>query len=138
MKVAVAHSAGVVAHRLDLATDFIVVEFDEEGSELVRQSLNVEQFAHPLSLINALKDAGVDTLICGAINNFFMRFLEFNRIRVISWVDATVAEALNLLLEGRLREGYVTPRSMPQGEFFFTPQQRRHRGRGHGKGRGCK
>ena len=135
MKIAVAHTGGFVAPRLDLAEGFLLVEVEKDGSEIARESLSVNQFAHPLSLINAFKTRDVDTLICGAINAFFMRLFDFHGIRIVSWVDAPVDEAVKRCAKGMLREGYSAGRTIPPGQMAFPCRGRRRRRRGYGKQR---
>lgn len=135
MKVALAHTHGFIAPRVDLADEILIVELNEAGEEVHKEAIPAENVPHPLALVNRLRAEGVDTLICGAISGFLERMLAFNGIRVISWVSASVEEALRLLAKGELSNGYMTPETMMPRQSPFPWGWCHRRGHRHRHGR---
>jgi len=128
VKIALAHSDGFIAPRVDLASEILVVELNADGTEVHREALSMQAFPHPLALVNRLKADGVDTLICGAISGFLERVFVFNGIRVISWVTASVEEAIQLIVKGELSDGYLAKEMIPSLQRPL-PRGWRHRRR---------
>lgn len=93
----------------------------------------------PLERVKRLSDLGVDTLICGGIDEVSARRLNFYRVRVYSWVTGVAEDALHALLSGELESSIVVgPGGRRRGRWRFE-RNHEHRGigqRGQGKVRG--
>ncbi|MBI4881345.1 MAG: NifB/NifX family molybdenum-iron cluster-binding protein [Planctomycetes bacterium] len=63
------------------------------------------QSQHALDRVRLLRDQGVDTLICGGVQDRVEDILRANGIRVISWVTGSVDELLSSFIRGRLTPG---------------------------------
>ena len=72
-----------------------------------------------------LKEFGVDTLICGGINGFITRVLDWRNVRVISPISGDAEEVLKRFLQGTLGPPF-TP--FPPGRRYRRCQ-RGNRGR---------
>ena len=78
---------------------------------MIEDGLVVEQIDFRLQSQNAfdrvrlLRDQGVDTMICGGIQDRFEDLVGATDIRVISWVSGRVEELLRKFLDGELVPG---------------------------------
>jgi len=73
----------------------------------------------PLDRIRLLRDQGVDTVICGGVQDVFENLVRASGIELISWVSGNVEDLLDLFLTGRLvpgcRSGQTSSRGHPRG-----------------------
>ena len=60
----------------------------------------------PLERVKRLSDLGVDTLICGGIDEVSARMLILYRVRIYSWVTGMAENVLGSFLRGEL-ESYT-------------------------------
>jgi predicted Fe-Mo cluster-binding NifX family protein len=79
--------------------------FTIEQSRIANQTDFVLQSQQSFDRFRLLRDQGVDTLICGGVENRFEDLIRDNGIEVISWVVGNVDELLNLFIKGRLISG---------------------------------
>jgi predicted Fe-Mo cluster-binding NifX family protein len=63
------------------------------------------QSQEALDRVRLLRDQGVDTLICGGVQELFEDLVRAHGIRVISWVSGNVDDLLEQFLAGRLVPG---------------------------------
>jgi predicted Fe-Mo cluster-binding NifX family protein len=95
-----------VSPRFDLATEVLLVDLAEDGEELTRR-LVVLQEASAESLCQFVISNGIDELICGAIEEEFHQYLTWKKVRVLDSVVAEWETALAAHREGSLSEGDV-------------------------------
>lgn len=69
---------------------------------------------HALDRVRLLRDQGVDTLICGGLQDRVQDLITATGIRVISWVDGNVEDLLRAYLDGRLQAPAGTPQPAPR------------------------
>ena len=110
MKVAIPRFGESVAPCFEYSATIAI--FVIKARQVVDQSDFTLQSQDPLDRVRLLRDQGVNTLICGGLQDRFEDLVEANRIRVISWVSGSVDELLRLFIEGRLTSG--TARLGPQ------------------------
>ncbi|MFC1529357.1 NifB/NifX family molybdenum-iron cluster-binding protein [Gemmatimonadota bacterium] len=64
------------------------------------------QSQEPLDRVRLLRDQGVDTVICGGVQDVLEECLLGSGIEVISWVTGRVDSLLELYLRGQLIPGH--------------------------------
>jgi predicted Fe-Mo cluster-binding NifX family protein len=79
--------------------------FDVRRRRVVQQRDFRLQSRVALDRVRLLRDQGVDTLICGGVQDSFETLVEANDIRVISWVSGSVEQLLDRFLQGELVPG---------------------------------
>ena len=79
--------------------------FTVEGGRAAEQTDFALSSREPLDRVRLLRDQGVETLICGGMQDRFQTMVEGHGIRVISWVSGEVDELLARFLRGELRPG---------------------------------
>lgn len=103
MKVAIPRFEELVAPCFEYsATISIFTTADKRVVEQVDFTL-VSQLA--FDRVRLLRDQGVDTLICGGIQDRFEYLIAATDIQVISWVSGNVEELLKRFLDGQLVPG---------------------------------
>jgi len=65
----------------------------------------------PFDRVRLLRDQGVDTVICGGMQDFYEDILRTSGFEVISWVSGSVEDLLDMYLRGRLVPGTELPES---------------------------
>ena len=143
MKIAIPLFGTRISPRFDHTKKFLLVSA-ENGKIIERQELLTEGWTS-LTRIKRLRELGVDTLICSGIDCFSARQLNFNGIRIYSWVTGEAEDALRSFLEGRLEPGFMMASDIHQhGRWRFKRGRLHHessrrgqdRGSGQGKCRG--
>jgi predicted Fe-Mo cluster-binding NifX family protein len=76
--------------------------FITRGRQIVDQTDFRLQSRDPVDRVRLLRDQGVETLICGGVQDRFEDLVVASGIRVVSWVSGRVEELLKLFLDGRL------------------------------------
>jgi predicted Fe-Mo cluster-binding NifX family protein len=79
--------------------------FTLRGGKVIEQKDFALQSQEALDRVRLLRDQGVDTLICGGMQECFEDLVRANGIQVISWVSGNVDELLERFLAGRLVAG---------------------------------
>ena len=137
MKIAIPLFNMRISPRLDCAQSFLVATV-EKGKVVERKELQARLWT-PLKRIEKLRDAGVDTLICGGLDEVSAGRLISYRIRTYSWVTGGAEEAIYSLLRGELESGImVGPGGRRRGRWRLKGNNGQcgiHQ-RGQGKGRG--
>jgi predicted Fe-Mo cluster-binding NifX family protein len=62
-----------------------------------------------LDRFRLMRDQGVETLICGGLEQCLADLLEASDVRVISWVSGRVADLLGRFIRGELVAGFAHP-----------------------------
>lgn len=76
----------------------------------------------PFDRVRLLRDQGVDTIICGGVQDVLEECLRGSGIEVISWVTGSVDTLLELYLRGQLVSGHED--SSPPGPDFQSHTSR--------------
>jgi predicted Fe-Mo cluster-binding NifX family protein len=105
MKIAIPVFHTKISPRFDSSQGFILLEI-EKSSVMKRKELPTKDWPLP-DKIKQLIDLGVDTLICGGIDLKSMQHLNFNGIKVYSWITGEVEDALTCFLNERLESGDI-------------------------------
>ena len=116
MKIAIPLFDERVSPRFDCARSFLLA-VAENGRAIEREEIPAAVWS-PLERVEVLKELGVDTLICGGIDEVSSRRLILRHVKIYSWVTGLAEEALQSLLKGELK-----PRAMvgPGGRCCGTP-----------------
>jgi predicted Fe-Mo cluster-binding NifX family protein len=70
----------------------------------------------PFDRVRLLRDRGVDTVICGGMQDIYEDLLRTTGLEVISWVSGSVEELLDMYLRGRLVPGEPSLEGPSRGE----------------------
>ncbi len=100
MKIAVPLFHKRISPRFDCAETFLLA-IAEKGEVIDRVKLAAAEWT-PGKRVDKLKNLGVDTLICGGIDEISARGLIFDGISSFSWVTGDAEDALQILLRGEL------------------------------------
>lgn len=107
MKVAIPRRGDEVAPCFEHCTTMAVYDIGVTGAmEQVDYPLRSRE---PFDRVRLLRDRGVDTLICGAVQDLYEDLLRASGFEVISWVSGFVEDLLALYLRGRLLSGTELP-----------------------------
>ena len=128
MKIAIAIFGTRVSPRFDFAPGFMLVEMTN-GEIVSRREIPAEGW-DGFERIKELAELAVETVICGAIDQFSLRQLEVRGIKVYSWITGEAEDALSSFQKGQLKSGFM----MAQGGRCCG-RWRFRQGRGRGRGR---
>ena len=101
MKIAIPVWEDVISPVLDTASMLLVVEVEEEGSEISRFQIYLDDKDLVRRCLR-IQGLGIDTLICGAISRSFLSMLEAAGINIIPEISGCPEEALEAYLHGDL------------------------------------
>jgi predicted Fe-Mo cluster-binding NifX family protein len=107
VRIAIPRRGDEIAPCFEHCTTMAVFEISETG--------RMEQVDYPLrsrdpfDRVRLLRDRGVDTLICGAVQDVYEDLLRASGFVVISWVSGFVEDLLALHLRGALASGAELP-----------------------------
>lgn len=95
-----------VAPRFDLATEVIIVKYEnrcalEEPKNIIMERPSDE------ALSQMMVDEHITDLVCGGIEDLHYQFLVWKKVHVVDRVIAPWEEALKLHIEGKLQAGDV-------------------------------
>lgn len=71
--------------------------------EVLNQTDFTLQSQHPFDRFRLLRDQGVETLICGGLEEKFEDLVSAHGIQVISWVSGSVQDLLEQFIRGTLK-----------------------------------
>ena len=103
MKVAISIFENRISPRFDCTYRFMTVSI--ESGKIINKEKVVLSSINPIQSVNEIANLGIDTLICGAINEFTFRMLTRKGINVIPWIIGNTDEVLDLFLSGSLEPG---------------------------------
>lgn len=119
MRVAIPIWAGRVSPVMDAARRLLIIDIDE-GRANGRNILEVDK--GPLQVkAEYFRAQGIDCLLCGAVSNEFLEYLNRSGVEVHPWLSGPINEVLSAYLQERLTD----PRYLMPG----CCQRRRRRGR---------
>jgi len=128
MKVAIPLFNNRVSPRFEYAPALLLATI-EAGKIIEKKELSLTNY-DLFQRVALLKEFGVDTLICGGINNFFNRLLDWRKVQVISPISGDVEEVLSRFLQRNLYPPFTT--SCPKrGHWRCRGGNRRRLGRGN-------
>jgi len=118
MKIAIPVFHTKISPRFDSTQGFILLQV--EKSEVVRRE-NIPTKGWPASgKIKQLVDLEVDTLICGGIDLESLQQLNFNGIKIYSWITGEFEDAVTRFLNQGLESGIILgPRGQRKGRWRF-------------------
>jgi predicted Fe-Mo cluster-binding NifX family protein len=100
MKIALPIFGSRISPRFDYASFFLIVTV-EEGKIIDRTEISVSD-ADCWRRIEAIRELGVESLICGGIDENSARILENHKIQLIPWIAGEVENTLKNYLKGNL------------------------------------
>lgn len=103
MKVAIPRFAEKVAPCFEHSATIAI--FTLRGGRLVDQVDFSFQSGEALDRVRLLKDQGIDTLICGGVQDVYEDLVLAAGINVVSWVSGDVESLLKQFLKGELVPG---------------------------------
>ncbi len=96
-----------IAPRFDLASEVLMAETDGETGEIKSKKTMVLPSTSAEELCRFILSEGVETVVCGGIENEYYRFLVWKHVKVVDSVIGPYAEALERAAKGALKEGAV-------------------------------
>jgi predicted Fe-Mo cluster-binding NifX family protein len=100
MKIAVPRLGEAVAPCFGYCSTMAI--FTVDSGRVVNQIDFPLKSGEPFDRVRLLRDQGVNTIICGGMQDVFEAALRVNGIQVISWVSGNVDDLLRLYLRGQL------------------------------------
>ena len=100
MKIAIPLFNNRVSPRFEFAPTLLVATI-ENDTILDKKKLDLKG-RDSLQRTALLRELGVDTLICGGIQGFVMRSLDWTRIQVVSSISGDAEEVIQSFLQGNL------------------------------------
>jgi len=105
-----------VAPRFDLATEVLMATISPEGALEQERTVVLPQ-AGAENLCHLILSEGVDTVICGGIEDQYHQYLTWKKVEVIDSVMAPWVRALDCWRKGRLEpEAVLFDRTVPPGK----------------------
>ncbi len=90
-----------------------VAIFTIENDQVIAETDFTLQSQRALDRVRLLRDQGVDTLICGGVQDKIQDLMEAQGIRVISWVKGEVENLIEQFLRDELRPGSARLGAVP-------------------------
>ncbi len=107
MKIAIPRMGESVAPCFEYCTTMAVFTVTGSGTaEPVDFPLTSRE---PFDRVRLLRAQGVDTVICGGMQEVYEDLLKASGFQVVSWVSGAVEDLLNTFLRGDLRSGMELP-----------------------------
>ena len=110
MKVAIPRMGETVAPCFEYCATMAI--FTVEGGRVTDQIDFPLRSKEPLDRVRLLRDQGVETIICGGVQNIYEDVVRASGIQVISWVSGSVDHLLELYTRGQLVAGAGRQNSM--------------------------
>jgi predicted Fe-Mo cluster-binding NifX family protein len=105
MRIAIPVFGNRISPRFDFAP--YIGLFDSEGKKIIASREVCCDGWGDVERVSKLKDMGTNTVICGGLPNSLLNLLTSSGIQVIPWVAGNADQALDLFLQGRLKERMV-------------------------------
>jgi len=105
MKIAIPVFQTKISPRFDSTQGFILLQI-EKRNVMKREELPTKDWPSSAK-IKQLADLGVDTLICGGIDLESMQQLNFNGIKIYSWITGEIEDAVTRFLNQGLESGII-------------------------------
>ena len=103
-----------VAPRFDLTSEILVVTVDSTG-EVLHSKTVVLPTVSPEDLCHMILTEGIDTVICGGIEEEYFQYLTWKKVKVIDSIIAPYESALEFARAGRLESGTIISGENSQG-----------------------
>ena len=118
MKVAIPVFQTKISPRFDSTQGFILLQI-EKSDVIKREKLSTKNWPSSAK-IKQLVDLGIDTLICGGIDLESMQQLNFNGVKIYSWITGEIEDAVTRFLDQGLESGIILgPRGQRKGRWRF-------------------
>jgi len=118
MKIAIPAFQTKISPRFDSTQGFILLQV-EKSNVMKREELPTKDWPSSAK-IKQLVDLGVDTLICGGIDLESMQQLNFNGIKIYSWITGEIEDAVTRFLNQGLESGIILgTRGRRKGRWEF-------------------
>ena len=118
MKIAIPVFRTKISPRFDSTQGFILLQI-EKRNVMKREELPTKDWPSSAK-IKQLVDLGVDTLICGGIDLESMQQLNFNGVKIYSWITGEIEDAVTRFLKQGLESGIILgTRGRRKGRWQF-------------------
>ena len=118
MKIAIPVFNTKISPRFDITQGFILLQI-EKSNITKREKLPTNNWPSSAK-IKRLVDMDVDTLICGGIDLESMQQLNFNGIKIYSWITGEIEDAVTRFLNQGLESGIILgPQGRRKGRWRF-------------------
>ena len=124
MKVAIPVFHTKISPRFDSTQGFLLLQI-EKSDVIKREKLPTKNWPSSAK-IKQLVELEIDTLICGGIDLESMQQLNFNGIKIYSWITGEIEDAVTRFLSRGLESGIILgPRGQRKGRWRFC-EMRNH------------
>lgn len=124
MKVAIPVFQTKISPRFDSSQGFILLQI-EKSDVVKREKLPTRNWPSSAK-IKQLVDLEIDTVICGGIDLESMQQLNYNGIKIYSWITGEIEDAVTRFLNRGLESGIILgPRGQRKGRWRFC-EMRNH------------
>ena len=124
MKVAIPVFHTKISPRFDSTQGFLLLQI-ENSDVIKREKLPTKNWPSSAK-IKQLVELEIDTLICGGIDLESMQQLNFNGIKIYSWITGEIEDAVTRFLNQGLESGIILgPRGQRKGRWRFC-EMRNH------------
>lgn len=106
MKVAIPVFYNRVSPRFDFAPEMLIITTGRGGKESRRKRVDTLGWS-VADRIRFLEREGVNSIICGGIDNFSHINLQMRGIKVYCWITGYVNDVLQMLATGKLEDGLM-------------------------------
>ncbi len=93
-----------ISPRFDLTTEVLIIELDREGAVTTERTV-VLPHASAEELCHLILMEGINSVICGGIEEQFYQYLAWKKIKVMDSVMGPWSKALSLFRKGELVSG---------------------------------
>ena len=97
-----------IAARLDQCLEVLIVQMDGKGRPMARKNLVLAK-ASDKEICRIAQAEGVNTVICGAVDEEISLYLTWKSVQVIDDVIGPLDEVLRLFGQGRLARSTIVP-----------------------------
>lgn len=106
MKILITLHDNEVAPRFDLATEVLIIAVDANGTTTEEKNIVLPQ-ASAEALCQLILTEGVQTVVCGGIEEEYYQYLTWKKIKVLDSVIASRHSVLTAIGESTLTEGMI-------------------------------
>lgn len=105
MKIAIPVFHTKISPRFDQTQGFVLLETNN-ASIVARENLTTKGWS-VIAKMKQLLELEVDTLICGGIDRASLQYLNFNGVKIYSWVTGEIDDAVTCFLDNRMKPGII-------------------------------
>jgi len=127
MKIAIFLFGTRISPRFDCAPSFLLITTDKQNNKIIEKNEISIKRKNYIEIIEQLKTAAVDVVICGGISKDMVEMLKGNDTEVIAWVSGDAQKALRFFIQGKLFPGTILCPGRRIRQLGFCRAGKKHR-----------